>query len=402
MPASLFQLKTIIGVFAATLSFVLAPPASADEGAKPTGRIDGGPGRGLVFTTPDESFSIQMRARAQLRGALLVEDEASENEDVIGFNVRRMRLAIRADARPWNLNLYVQLGMAPLDLDPVAPNIVRDAVLTWRPSPAFRLRFGQTKVAFNRERVISSSALAFVDRTLVNAELNLDRDIGVQFLFDRLDGEGHLLAQFGVFGGDGRGMLNQDMGLLYSARLEYRLDPKADDYSEADLRENTARPQLSIGLGGAFNHRSIRSRSTHGSLLQQGSFDQWHGELDFLFKQNGWFLQGELVLRKATRDAFTWVDEAGEEITTRAGSGLGWFLSAGHSFTPEWMVAARFAELRPWSDASRLSNSREVRATLGWFLSDHDFKVQADWGWLFGDDIGRGDFEMRVQTQAFF
>ena len=402
MPASSSHLKTFVGLCAACLSISLAPAASAEDGPKPSGLVEGGPGRGLTFTTPDESFAIQLRARAQLRGTLLIEDADSEDEDSLGFNVRRMRLAIRADARPWNLNLYVQLGMGPLDLDPVAPNIVRDAVLTWRPSPDFRLRFGQTKVAFNRERVISSSALAFVDRTLVNGELNLDRDVGLQFLFDRLDGEGHLLAQLGVFGGDGRGMMNEDLGLLYSARLEYRLDPKADDYSEADLREDTSRPQLSIGLGGAFNHRSIRSRSTHGSLLEGGSFDQWHGELDFLFKSCGWFLQGELLLRKATRDAFTVVDEAGEDITTRAGSGLGWFLSAGHSFTPEWLVAARFAELRPWNDASRLSISREVRATVGWFLSQHDFKVQADWGWLFGDDIGRGDFEMRVQTQAFF
>lgn len=402
MPASPLQLHRIARTCALCLCIAAASPAAAEDGAKPNGRIDGGPGRGLVFTTPDDSFAIQVRARAQLRSTLLIQDEDSEDEDSLGFNVRRMRLAIRADARPWNLNFYLQLGMAPLDLDPVAPNVVRDAVVTWRPSPAFRLRVGQAKVAFNRERVVSSSALAFVDRTIVNAELNLDRDMGVQFLFDQLDGHGHLLAQLGVFGGDGRGVLNQDLGLLYAGRLEYRLDPKADDYSEADLREDASRPQLSIGLGGAFNDRSIRSRSTHGSLLQGGSFDQWHGELDFLFKHCGWFLQGELVLRKATRDTFTSVDDEGEDITTRAGNGVGWFLAAGHSITPEWLVAARFAEVRPWNDASRLETSREIRATVGWFLSQHDFKVQADWGWLFGDELGRGDFEMRLQTQAFF
>ena len=55
-----------------------------------------------------------------------------------------------------------------------------DAVLKNHINENWSLWFGQTKLPGNRERVYSSQELQFVDRSLVNARFNLDRDVGVQ------------------------------------------------------------------------------------------------------------------------------------------------------------------------------------------------------------------------------
>ena len=55
-----------------------------------------------------------------------------------------------------------------------------DAVVKYAFSKNQQIWFGQTKLPGNRERVISSMALQFVDRSNVNSKFNIDRDFGVQ------------------------------------------------------------------------------------------------------------------------------------------------------------------------------------------------------------------------------
>jgi phosphate-selective porin OprO/OprP len=381
------------GLFSSALAM---PPV--DDG--PAGRIEGGPGDGFVVTTPDELLRFQVRARAQLRGVLEVPDEG---EAEVGFLARRIRLALRTDAPKWNLGLYLQLGFAPGDLDPAAPNIIRDAVVTWRPSKRFRLHFGQTKAPFNRERVISSSALSFVDRSPVNGEFNLDRDIGLQFLFDRVDEAGHLALQLAVFGGDGRNVTNTDTGLLYTFRAEYRLDPSQDVYSEADLREDTSKHAFAAAIGAGFNHRARRTRSTIGSFLPgDARFDIVHGQADFIWKYRGWSIQSEVLLRVATRELTSWTDDEGVAQEVGFRSGFGWFVNVGRAFTPELFMGLRYSEIHPLGDRSLVDTERTAQLTGGWFLAEHALKVQADYGYVFGDDLAVGDHIVRVQTQVFF
>ena len=56
-----------------------------------------------------------------------------------------------------------------------------DAVVKYKATKNLEFWFGQTKLPGNRERVISSQALQFVDRSLVNSRFNIDRGSGIQF-----------------------------------------------------------------------------------------------------------------------------------------------------------------------------------------------------------------------------
>ena len=370
-----------------------APSSAPASQTAPDGTFDGALGKGLTFRSSNGDLSLNLRTRAQFRGVAELPDDGPAK---LGFVPRRLRLALRAAMPKQDVELYIQLGFAPGDLDPDFPNIVRDAMLTWRPSSAFHLRFGQGKVPFGRERVISSSALSYVDRTIVNAELNLDRDAGLWFGLDQLDGEGHLGLVAGVSGGNGRNVLNDDAGLLYVARLEYKLDPKQQDYSEFDFRTDKSKPVLSVGAAVALNQGASRARSTIGAFTEDEDgnglkADLFHSELDLVAKWGGWSLQTELLTRRAT--------SADDGLATR--DSYGWFASLGRAVTDKVWVGARFAEVLPWDDESPVKPSRELRGTIGFFPHGHDLKVQLDAARLYSEDLGDGTTEVRVQTQLF-
>lgn len=388
-----------------------APAEAAHAPVASEGSFDGALGKGLTFRSSKGDLTLNLRTRAQLRGVAELPDDGPAE---VGFVPRRLRLAMRAAMPKQDVELYIQLGFAPGDLDPDFPSIVRDAMLTWRPSSAFHLRFGQGKVPFGRERVISSSALSYVDRTIVNAELNLDRDAGLWFGLDQLDGEGHLGLVAGVSGGNGRNVLNDDTGLLYVARLEYKLDPKQQDYTEFDFRADTSKPVLGIGAGAALNQGTSRARSTIGCFNSLGESeagepkaqclplghadtgtalqaDLFHTEVDLIAKWHGWSLQAELLTRHAL--------SADAGLKTR--DSFGWFASLGRAVTDNVWVGARFAEVLPWDDNSPVKPSRELRGTLGFFPHGHDLKIQLDAGRLYSSDMADGTTEVRVQTQLF-
>lgn len=391
-----------------------APPDAAREleaaqtpvAASPLAEgLDAEFGKGITLRSDDGDFSLTIRGRIQARAQLLHTpgDELVDDETDVGFLIRRMRLVFLGHLGSPSFQFYIQLGMAPGDLEnPPIP--VRDAVITWLPTPAFGVRVGQMKVPFNRERVISSSALQLVDRSIVNAELNLDRDIGVQLFHNDLFGlGGHLGFQLGVFGGDGRNRLNEDAGLLYVARVQVQPTGRFDDaYSEADLLR-TPTPRLSFGAGFAYNQDTHRRRGTHGSFFQlDEGFDVLHAEVDLAFKWAGFSLLAELLWRRAIDDDANVGIVDGEMIEERFGSALGVMVQAGYLFHGGWEVAARFADIRPTHGASSQPEQRELLGGLGWYILDHNLKLQSDYGVDFTGSFDAITHQLRVQLQLFF
>jgi phosphate-selective porin OprO and OprP len=360
-------------------------------------------GRGVSFTSEDGRFSLTMRGRLQTRATVT---ENLDTDDVdISFMIRRARLVFLGHLFTHDLQYYVQLSFAPLDLEPDQNLVVRDAVITWARWRDLGIRVGQTKVPFNRERVISSSALQLVDRSIVNAELNLDRDMGFYiFSEDFLGLDGLLGYQLSVSGGDGRNRPNTGTSLLYVARLELRplgaFHP-ADAYSEADI-SRSPRPRLSIGAGAGYNQGSQRALSTHGTFFEESSFDHIHGEVDLIYKQAGFSLQAEILYRQARQDAQTVLVD-GEEVTDVARSGFGYMVQAGYVFPSHFEVAARWAEILPTHRFdTALTRWRELTVGSSYYALAHNLKVQMDYGYLFGEALGAGHHMARLQMQVFY
>ena len=75
---------------------------------------------------------------------------------------------------------------------------------------------GQFKVPFNREELNSSSELQLVERSFVNEQFSLGRDIGPA-LYALLGN--YVTYGVGIFDGNGRNAASLDSNLLYVGRV---------------------------------------------------------------------------------------------------------------------------------------------------------------------------------------
>ena len=131
----------------------------------------------------------------------------------------------------------------------------------------FEIWAGQTKLRGNRERVISSQNLQFVDRSLLNSKYTLDRDIGVWLMNHNNVGRGVLREVISVSKGEGLSLWQDnpmpiDRGLDYTGRLEYLPFgnfANKGDYKGSDLDRETT-PKLALGLTFDFNENAVKSR----------------------------------------------------------------------------------------------------------------------------------------------
>ncbi len=367
-------------------------------------------GRGLTFHSDDDRFSLQIRGRLQAQA--IVESGVSASDAAsVDFLIRRARLVFRGHLLDASVEYYFQLGLAPRDMEPDLLIPVRDAQLAWTGLRDMNVRVGVMKVPFSRERVISSSSLQLVDRSIVNAELALDRDNGVQLYSNDLFGLGGYLGyQVGIFGGDGRLRVNNDLGLLYVARVQLQPFGRFDDsYIESDLTREE-RLRLSIGGGFAYNEDTNRRRRTTTDFYQLARFSYFHAEADLILKYAGFSLQSEFLWRQVDGAATTTnLDTEMMEVTETSGSALGWFVQAGYlfDFAPV-EIAARVADIYPQGPASAVRASREVTVGLSWYPMGHDLKLQLDGSYLStaGERMGVATlterFQARLQVQAYF
>ena len=136
-------------------------------------------GKGVSFAQKNKLFKLTLRFRMQNQLAMLFDEDFSLQETQA--QVKRLRLRLDGYLYSPKLIYSIQLGFTPYDTK-VLPNgnnnFVRDAIIYYKPTDEWNIGFGQTKIRANRARLNSSSALQFVDRSIVNSEFNPDRDFG--------------------------------------------------------------------------------------------------------------------------------------------------------------------------------------------------------------------------------
>ena len=85
--------------------------------------------------------------------------------------------------------------------------------MKWNFSGNFVLWAGQTKLAGNRERVVSSGDLQMVDRSLLNSRFNIDRDIGLQLRHHFNLTDTFIVKEvFSISQGEGRNVTTGNLG----------------------------------------------------------------------------------------------------------------------------------------------------------------------------------------------
>jgi phosphate-selective porin OprO and OprP len=362
--------------------------------------VDVGFGRGLTIRSADDSASLNIRARIQVRSTIV--DNPDEVTDSSEISIRRARLVFQGNASGPSVTYYLQLSFSNLDNEADVRLPLRDAYITWSPSRDIIVRVGQMKVPFSRQRLTSSSALQMVDRSIVVSELNLDRDVGVQVFSRDLLGVGKLGYSLGLFGGEGRNRLGRAIGFLYTARIEaWPLGP-FDELFESDLGRGD-RLRLAVAANVGYNQNTNRPRSTIGSPYPSGDFDYLHAGGDFMLKWRGWSVTSEVMYRRADRPTLT-VLSAGAPLTIVARPGWGAFVQSGLMVSPRVEVSGRYSRLSPLSNNADRTfvGTNEFSAGLGYYPRGHDLKVQGDMSQNSDRAAHRNTRQARLQLQLFF
>jgi hypothetical protein len=231
---------------------------------------------------------------------------------------------------------------------------------------------------------VSSANLQLINRSLLNSNFNIDRDMGVQLRHHTNLGENFLMREkIAISQGEGRNVTEgNEGGLQYTGRLEFLPFGKfisKGDYSQGDLkREQT--PKLMVGFTYDYNQDAVKERSNMGSymLLDNGTLYETNITTffaDAMFKYKGFSFMGEYASRDA--DAPVAVNADGTETgnIVRVGKAfngqLSYLLKNNVEFT------GRYTNLD--FDAITGRDAQE-QYTLGLskYVVGHKLKIQAD------------------------
>ena len=340
-------------------------------------------GKGLTFKTKDDKYKLTLRLRMQSLAGITLNDQFSVTQTEAC--IKRLRLRFDGHVFSPKLTYSIQLGFSPYDAKLLGNgnmNIIRDAMVYYVPSANWNIGFGQTKIRGNRARMNSSSALQFVDRSIVNSEFNLDRDFGLfGEYFNHIGKTFQYAVKASITTGDGRNFrLSTNSGLAYTARVE--LFPlgrfKAlGDVTEGDFeREET--PKLMIAGAYSYNDRAARIQGENGDEFIDGNRRSLQSYfVDFIFKYNGFAFYTDFMGRICDkpliyRDGF---------VEQNVYTGMGLNVQASYIFPKNWEIAARHSTLMPEAQVRPYVGYKTYnQATLGVtkYIIGHTLKVQAD------------------------
>src|SRR5690606_28124561 len=303
---------------------------------------------------------------------------------------RRARLKFDGFAYSPKLRYKIELGFSGPDMDGAseftghAPNIIFDAVVMWEFYKNFELWVGQTKLPGNRERVISSGNMQFIDRSILNSNFNIDRDLGFQLRHQFNASKNFVIREIlAVSQGEGRNVITGNLGgHQYTGRLEvlpFGEFTKKGDYIGGDIYREKS-PKLSIGATYDLNVDAVKTRSNMGEYMRNdiGFYETTITTvfLDAMFKYNGFSFMGEYSYRDAEDPIAINSDcsNTGQEVYTEQALNF----QGGYVFKSNWEIAGRFSSVIPKTNFS--ANETENQYTVGGskYIVGHKLKVQTE------------------------
>lgn len=349
-------------------------------------------GKGIInFTAKDSSFSVQFAPRIQGR----FNTQWNHNGDTYGsaeqnFLIRRARLKFGGFAYSPKLKYKIELGVSNRDIsggnqfNRNTSRIILDAVVMWNFYENFELWAGQTKLPGNIERVVSSANLQLIDRSLLNSNFNIDRDVGIQLRHEtNLGGKFWTREKIAISQGEGRNVTQgNEGGLQYTGRVEFLPFGKfasKGDYSQGDLkREQT--PKLMVGLTYDYNNNAVKTRSNLGSYMLRADGSLYETDIttffaDAVLKYKGIAATVEYANRDADAPVAIEVDGTETGDIVRVGNAFNGQIS--YLFKSNYEITGRFTTTN-FKDITGRAPQEQYTLGVSKYLVGHKLKVQAD------------------------
>lgn len=372
-------------------------------------------GTGLLnLVGQDSSWTIKAGARMQF---LTMASWENNNGKLINgdasFLIRRARLKFDGYALTPKLKYKIELGLSNRDMagssiyTSNSPSFILDAVMKWNFYQNFELWFGQAKLPGNRERVVSSGSLQFVDRSILNAKFTLDRDLGFQLRHHFNITDNFVIREaLAISQGEGRNVTTGNIGgFQYTSRLEFLplgLFANEGDYVGSSLKRPET-PKLAIGITYDFNNNAVKTRSNQGTYMITDT-GYYHTNIttlfiDTMFKYKGFSFMGEYANREA--EGAIAKDEVGLLTGQIVQVGTAFNLQIGYIFKTNWEIANRFSNItfnKPILDEGSIN---EYTLGLSKYIVGHKLKVQTDVSYT---DVKQAinRFTVRLQFEIHF
>jgi hypothetical protein len=247
----------------------------------------------------------------------------------------------------------------------------------WQWKKYFQIKMGQFLVFYDHENLEPTWALQFVDRSIINANLGFERDLGVDVhgnLFsDRLEYDLFLMN------GNGRNQINLNNKLMTGGRIVMNLLGK-HNYFISDL-EKLSDPDLAFGIAAIYD---MGNTNVDNNRLTR--------------------VTGDIVFRYSGFSAMALANMAYNSAKNETDYGflgqMGYFLLA-ESFE----VAGRWAKIfKNGALGTDTIDPQEAGVSLNYYFHGHHVKLQVDYCRLWNNAAtqDRNDDRVRLQLQLFF
>ena len=369
--------------------------AKASEPSKKKSGVKVGFGKkGFTLATTDGLFKTKIQWRFQGRYTFPERSDPrnagafSDNEEST-FELRRVRMKVGGHGyKPW-IKYYFEVDWQPTN---TAYSCCGDRtrLIDWRimleKYKWLKLRIGQWKINYSRERVDSSGKQTMVERSIMNRVFTIDRQVGMM-LYGRVNPGTVLDTNYylGIYSGSGRATINDDDNMMYMGRIQWNVFGRELKWRQSDVKFHK-KPTASVSYG-AYTVKGRCTRWSSSGCGQVSGFDRASTDGQYqvsgmqvgsAMKYRGWSWQHETHWKRI-KD--TEADAGGPD---RERNMFGGYLQTGYfphylvPFVPKPLeVAFRYSHVDPNTDAGG-DMRQEFTTGLNWFFAGHRNKLTLD------------------------
>ena len=338
-----------------------------ESGGEREDQVEVGYKNGLYFKRLDNSYLLKMQFLFQPQYQY---ENATQNVNT--FFVKRAQMRFSGHSFGPRLKYKVMFEMPGTKGGTTMT--LRDLWISWQCTPQVNLRVGQFFVFFDMENLQPSWSLQFVDRSIVNANLGFERDLGTE-VYGQI---GNVSYHAYVMNGDGRNQRNRNTSFFYGGRLTINLLGN-QNYLASDLAHSQT-PHLLVGLSALYD--------PHNAALQDHHINRF--EADAGFRYEGFSVLGFWnVAQNTSLNA----DDSGVLV------------QGGYVVVPNrFEVVGRWAKVFIAGALGKGTvDTRELGGGVNVYFDAHRAKLQSDFRrvWHRGGSLGKEN-ELRTQVQMFF
>lgn len=360
--------------------------------------------KGFEFTDRSGNYLMNLEFRGQFRLSYPTDNDpvtlSDYEEEQISLGIRRARIKVGGHSfKPW-LKYYVEYELFSSNL--------LDFRLMYEKIPWLKVKVGQWKVQYNRERIISSGKQQTVERSILTRAFTVDRQQGVS-VFGHIEGEKLLNLNYwlSVFMGTGRGSRgNDDNHMMYMSRIQWNFMGRVLSFSGSDIEYH----KEFVGL---LAVAAVTNQSPYTRFSQSGG-----GQLEgFEEGVPGQYRVNQMMQESAGKyKGFSWQQELHfkqirDQMNTSTTNMFGNLVQVGYFFHHLWNTVPENVELYgrhafylPDAQASnQLQN--EVSFGCNWFVFSHRLKLTGEASHLSSDFVSQETMEgwrYRLQLDVSF